>query len=313
MHVFKKLWCALFPWISVGFIALGVVQPLPSQAQSKWCRCPGGAIFEAGLVNYKGNSEREIVTRIEVQEGDPELRCGAAWIGLSEVYAKGTPYSFHLQRRSLRTVREDGCGDSPDQFASRIKTYGFVLDADSQPIREMGSTVDESTSQQLASKPGAESNANVWSSISTDTPAEPPRARPPARHDVSAPEFCRTAWVLARRDTQGHYVGLTRGIDQRETILALSKTRTIRAGELGQIEASNGRTAIVRFYSGGRVGNFSSHKTNALRRWYDDVGGPYTEMKDDLYTPLRARILEVPLDDIIEVNDYLDQQKTGSR
>ena len=311
MHVFNKGRCAVFAWISAGFIALGIVQPLPAHAQSKWCRCPGGAVLEAGLVSYKDSSEREIVTRIEVQEDDSERRCEAAWIGLSEVYPIGTPYSFHLQRRKLRTIREDGCGDSPERFVSRTKTYQFVLDADSQPVREMG-TVAEGPSQPLNSDPSVKSNANVWTSISTDTPSEPLRSQPSARQDVSTPEFCRTAWVLARRNIRGHYVGLSRGVDQRETIVALPKTDAIRAGELGQIEASNGRTAVVRFYSGGRIGNFS-HKTNAFRRWYDDVGGPYTETKDDLYTPLRARILEVPLHDIIEVNDYLDQQKTDQR
>jgi hypothetical protein len=311
MHVFNKASRGVFPWISVGFIALGIVQPFPSHAQSNWCRCPRGAVLEAGLVSYKGSSEREIVTRIEVQEDDPERRCEAVWIGLSEVYANGTPYSFHLQRRKLRTIREDGCGDSPDRFVSRTKTYGFVLDADSQPVREIG-TLAESPSQRSTSQPGVKSNANVWASISTDTPVEPVRTQPPARHDASAPEFCRTAWVLARRDITGHYVGLSRGVDQRETTVTLSKTRTVRAGELGQIEASNGHTAIVRFYSGGRIAKFS-HKANAFRRWYDDVGGPYTETKDDLYTPIRARILEVPLDDIVEVNDYLDQQKTDQR
>ena len=84
--------------------------------------------------------------------------------------------------------------------------------------------------------------------------------------------------------------------------------RAIPAGELGQIEATNGHSALVRFYAGSKAEKFA-RKRNAFRRWYDDIGGPYMEAKDDLYSPLRACILEVPLDDIIEVNDYLDQQK----
>jgi hypothetical protein len=32
------------------------------------------------------------------------------------------------------------------------------------------------------------------------------------------------------------------------------------------------------------------------------------ETEDDLYTPLRACILEVSLDDVVEINDYLDQE-----
>lgn len=311
MHAFSNARSSVFSVTSAGFLALAIVQPLPSYAQSKSCRCPGGAVFEPGMISYKGNSERETVTRIEVQDDDPGLRCEAAWIGLSEVYADGTPYSFHLRRRTLRTIREEGCGDSPNRFVSRIKTYRFVLDADSLPIRELGS-VAESGSQRLDSKAREKSNANVWSSIAMDEPVEPARTQESPTRDASAPEFCRTAWVLARRNIIGRFVGLMRGVDQRETIVALSKTRSIRAGELGQIEASNGHTAIVRFYSGGSVGKFS-RKMNAFRRWYIDTGGPYTETKDDLYTPLRARILEVPLDEIIEVNDYLDQQKTDQR
>jgi hypothetical protein len=67
--------------------------------------------------------------------------------------------------------------------------------------------------------------------------------------------------------------------------------------------------AIVRFYEGIRIEKFGKAK-NAFRQWYDNVGGPYEEAKDDLYTSVRAYIVEVALDDIIEVNDYLDQQKT---
>jgi hypothetical protein len=91
--------------------------------------------------------------------------------------------------------------------------------------------------------------------------------------------------------------------------VTLGKTHRIKAGQLGQIEAFRGHTALVRFYDGSRVEKFAKGK-NALRRWYDRTGGPYTETKDDLYTPIRACILEVSLDDLVEVNDYLDQLKT---
>jgi hypothetical protein len=283
-----------------------MLHPIKSYAQSNWCRCPGGAVFKPGLVNYKANSDRELVAKIEVNEADPEHRCEAAWIGFSEVFAEGTPYSFHLERKHLKTIREDACGESPESFVSRTKTYQFVLDADSQSIREIDS-VAEIASPPPDLRAEEKSNANVWSSISTADPVEPAKRAKPAMRGASAPEFVRTAWVLARKDIKGHYVALMHGIDQRQSIVPLSKMRTIRAGELGQIEASNGRTAIVRFYSGSRIEKFA-RKKNAFRRWYDGIGGPYTETKDDLYSPLRACILEVPLDDIIEVNDYLDQQ-----
>ena len=107
----------------------------------------------------------------------------------------------------------------------------------------------------------------------------------------------------------GHAVGLAQGLNRQETIVTLNNTRKIKTGQLGQIEASNGRTAIVRFYGGSRAGKFAPGK-NALKRWYDNIGGPYTETKDDLYSPLGACIVEVPLDDIVEVNDYFDQQNT---
>jgi hypothetical protein len=118
--------------------------------------------------------------------------------------------------------------------------------------------------------------------------------------------------VLALKDIQGHYVGLLHGGDPHERIVALNKVHLIKAGDLGQIEASNGHTAIVRFYFGGRTEE-SSRVSNVLRRWYDGTGGPYIEANDGFYTSLRARILEVQLADIEEVNDYLDRQNKDQR
>jgi len=307
MRVFSNIWYVLSPLQAMGAIVLCFLHPAVSQAQSTWCHCPGGAVLQPGLVNYKQNSEREIIIRIDVKEGDPEHRCDAAWIGFSEVYAKGTPYSFHLERTHLKTIREEGCGDSPNRFISRTKIYQFVPDADSQSTREL-TQVTETATGRPDSQPSEKTNANIWGAISTEPQIESMKNLKPTQGS-SAPEFRRTAWVLARREMKGHYVGLVRGVEQRETIIALGKTRTIRAGELGQIEASNGHTAIVRFYSASGTEKFA-HKRNTFRRWYNDIGGPYVETKDDLYSPLRACILEVSLDDIVEVNDYLDQQNT---
>ena len=306
MGAFSKTPCVLFRCL---ILSLGLLHPLASHAQSDWCRCPGGAVFQPGMVNYKGNSDRELVTRIEMKKADPDHRCEAAWIGYSEVFAKGTPYSFHLQRKHLKIIREDACGESPSRFVSRTKTYRFVLDADSQSVREVYPLAAETVRLRPDLPAGEKSNANVWDSIATTDPVDTPKRPKPATPGVSAPEFVRTAWVLARRDIKGHQVALVRGIDQRESILPLNKMRAIQAGELGQIEASSAHTAIVRFYAGSRIEKFAGQK-NAFRRWYDKVGGPYTEAKDDLFSPLRACILEVSLDDIIEVNDYLDGQKT---
>jgi hypothetical protein len=291
-------------------LSLGVLQPLTSYAQTNWCRCPGGAVLQPGLVNYKGSSDRELVTRIETREADPEHRCEAAWITYSEVFAEGTPYTFHLERKHVKTIREEACGPSPSRFVSRTKTYRFSIDVDSQSLRETEPIPAESAKSQTDLPAGEKSNENVWNSIATADPVDPRKSPKPATPGVvSVPEFVRTAWVLARKDIEGHEVALVRGIDQRESIVTLNETRAIRAGEVGQIEASNAHTAIVRFYAGSRTEKLASKK-NAFRRWYDNIGGPYTETKDDLYSPVRACIVEVPLDDIIEVNDYLDSQKT---
>jgi len=283
--------------------------PLAAHAQTDWCRCPGGAVFQPGLVHYGENSDRELVTRIEANKGDPDRRCEAAWINYSEVFTKGTPYGFHLERKHLKTIREDACGESPNLFVSRTKTYSFVPGADSQPVRELYSTASETAGLRPDLPARQKSNANVWDSIATTDPPDARRNAKPATQAVSAPEFVRTAWVLARKDIKAHYVGLVRGMDQRESIRTLNRTRAVPAGEVGQIEASNAHTAIVRFYAGSRTEKLAGKK-NILRRWYDNTGGPYMETKDDLFSPLRAYIVEVPLEDIIEVNDHMDAQKT---
>ncbi|MBV9084225.1 MAG: hypothetical protein JOZ62_16230 [Acidobacteriaceae bacterium] len=279
----------------------------PRQDQT-WCTCPEGGTIQAGAMRYDENSDREMITRIEVERNGSEARCAAVWVGFTEMHPKGTPFSFYLSRRHLREQREDGCGDSPSRFKTRSKVYRFIFDSDSTSIREMDTLAaapDTSHDGHAASK----SNANLWDSISIDDPVESEPEKKRAVANPSSPEFCRTAWVVARKDTRGHYVAITRGPDQHDNIIALHKAHRIKAGQVGQIEASNGHTAIVRFYDGSRVERFAKTK-NALRRWYDDTGGPYTEAKDDLYTPLRACILEVSLDDIVEVNDYLDEART---
>jgi hypothetical protein len=165
-----------------------------------------------------------------------------------------------------------------------------------------------SAPQPADEKTSSQSNANLWDSITPEDPLEMLKAVKGPSRSASAPEFSRSAWVFARKEIIGNYVGLVPGFDQQK-VVTLRKTHKIKAGQLGQIEALHGRTALVRFYDGSRIEKFARSK-NALRRWYDNTGGPYAETKDDLYTPLRACILEVSLDDLVEVNDYLDEQKT---
>ena len=289
--------------------ALGLLLPAPARAEERTlCTCPGGGMIEPGAVRYDGNSDRETITRIKVEERDSERHCAAIWIRHTEIYPTGTPYRFYLKRKQWREQQVDGCGDLSKPFLKATKNYQFVFDADSQSIREMQLLTSETATQSLDGKASSPSNANLWDSISLEDSDEPLKhAKRPLRN-TSAPEFSRSAWVFARKEITGRYVGLVHDLDQ-ESIVTLRKTHKIKAGQLGQIEAFKGRSALVRFYDGSRIEKFAKGK-NGLRRWYDNVGGPYTETKDDLYTPLRACILEVSLDDLIEINDYLDEEKT---
>jgi hypothetical protein len=290
---------ALWSWLA----------PTPAQADEKtWCTCPGGGILEPGAVRYEENSDREIITRIKVEDKDSERHCAAIWISHTEIYPTGTPYSFRLTRKRVQERRIDGCRDASKLFLMRTKTYEFVFDADSRSIREMQPVTPENAAQPATGKASSSSNANLWDSIVLDSSGELREDVKRPSRSASAPEFGRSAWVFARREITGYYVGLAHNLGQ-ESLVTLGKGHRIKAGQLGQIEAFRGRTALVRFYDGSRVEKFAKGK-NTLRRWYDRTGGPYTETKDDLYTPIRACILEVSLDDLVEVNDYLDQLKT---
>jgi hypothetical protein len=271
------------------------------------CTCSDGRSLEAGVVSYKQNSDRETISRIEMEMSSHGSRCRALWIGSTEIRPVGTPYQFRLERTALKEQRVYGCDYPTQLFVKRDKTYEFVFDADSQSIREMR-PLGPNGLRVPAADPRAESNANLWSSIA-DNPAGARGNRKGASQIDSTREFNRTSWVLARTRVKAHYVGVVKDPYQGEKLVTLNRTRKVKAGQLGQIEAVSAGRAIVRFYDGSRIEKFAKTR-NAIRRWYERVGGPYEETKDDLYTPLRALILEVPLDDIIEVNDYLDQKQT---
>jgi hypothetical protein len=265
------------------------------------CTCEDGRTVEAGAVSYNQNSDRETIVRIEA-EGTLR-RCRALWIGTTEIRPTGSPYDFHLERTAKRERHIYGCDYAAERFAKRAKTYQFEFDVDSVPIRE-GDIVPRVPEFDAKSK----SNANLWSSIvEIQAEANGNRKRSPQIDPTRA--FNRTSWILARADIAAHYVGVVKDADQSERLVPLNKTRAVKAGQLGQIEAMGAGRAIVRFYEGGRAGKFAG-ATNAFRRWYDKTGGPYRETKDALYTTLGASILEVSLDDIIEVNDYLDEKRS---
>jgi len=218
-----------------------------------------------------------------------------------------------------REQRFNGCDYPLDGFVKRDSTYQFEFDSDSSSIREMRPVVPSNTvpSNTAASNGGpahgpdgqSQSNKNLWDSITIEGPTGPRTARRSPPPIDPTRELNRTSWVLARKEIKAHYVGVVKDAGLNEKLVALKRTRKIKAGQLGQVEAINAGHAIVRFYEGSRVERFGEKK-NAIRHWYDECGGPYTENKDDLYTSLRAEILEVSVDDIIEVNDYMDQGKS---
>jgi hypothetical protein len=273
------------------------------------CTCSDGRSLGPGDVSYSRNSDRDVISRIE-QSNAAQGTCAGIWIASTEIHVRGTPYDFYLQRMRLRERRIDGCGDLTERFVRRTKTYTFVFDSNSNSIREMRPV--NSSSQDVHDANGeatSKSNVNLWEAIVSE---EPPTAVPAQERFLkidSGREFNRTSWVFSRKDIQGHYVAIEKDSAQNEMLVPLKKTRTVRAGQLGQIEAADSRHAIVRFYLGSRIARFAKIE-HAIQRWYDNIGGPYEETKDDLYTPIRAYIVEVALDDLIEVNDYLDQIKT---
>lgn len=292
-------------------VALGVLSTARALAlETMRCTCADGHPVETGEISYSINSDRETITRIEATGNAPDSRCKGIWVTSTRMHTRGGPYQFFLQRTTLGERRFSGCGDLDDKFVKRSKTYSFVFDSNSVSIREMRSVSPLKTSHS-AEDPKENSNQNLWNAIVVDDERgildeeEEKGSLVDSRHE----EFNRTSWVFARRNVKAHYLGILKDIDQSQHVVSLKKSHVVEAGQLGQIEATSIGRAIVRFYEGSRIEKFGKAK-NAFRQWYDNVGGPYEEAKDDLYTSVRAYIVEVALDDIIEVNDYLDQQKT---
>jgi len=307
------MWCDSFTYAHRVLLLIGITG-LACHAASKdergpeprtWCTCAGGGIIEPGAVRYEENSHRQIVTRIEVEQQGQQRRCAAIWVTFTAIRPYGDPYDFYLKRTRLREQREERCGDAPTSFVRRSKDYQFKFDGDSHSIRDMQPTLPE-PKEQRAEEARVKSNTNLWDVISSDDWVAKPRTKP--AQDTPKPEFRRTAWVITKREITARSVGLAQGVDGKQTIVALNRTRTVKPGLLGQIEASNGRTVIVRFYNRAEGEKFG-RTLMGLRRWYDKIGGPYIQTKDDLYSPVRAYDVEVFVDDIVEINDYMDSRK----
>ena len=274
------------------------------------CTCADGSSVETGGISYSLESDRKKITRLEGTGNALDSRCKGIWVHSTRIDTRGTPYRFFLQRKTLGERRLSGCEDLDEKFVKRSKIYNFVFDSDSTSIREM-QPADPQKTPHLEADPKANSNQNMWNAIIVDDEPlisdeeDEKRSRAEFRHE----EFKRTSWVFARRDIRARHLGIRRDPDQSRHIVPMKKSRVVEAGQLGQIEAARMDRAIVRFYDGSRIETFGRAK-NVFRRWYDETGGPYREVKDDLYTPVRAYIVEVALDDIIEINDYFDQRKT---
>src|SRR5262249_32593635 len=203
----------------------------------------------------------------------------------------------------------DGCEDNSERFVPRSMKYEFVFDSNAVSIREIRAVRGGGFAGLPESNPQVKSNTNLWNSITEVRSSEPDEQAKRALQVDATRAFNRRSWILARTEVTAHYVGVVTDAYGVEKLVPLKRTRKIKAGQIGQIEAVGPNRAIVRFYEGSRVAKFGK-AANGLRRWYDRIGGPYQGTKDDLYTPLRACILEVSLDDIVEINDYLDQGNT---
>jgi hypothetical protein len=280
----------------------------PSEKASR-CTCRNGQSLEVGEVSYREESGRETITRVETEAGQSEKWCRAVWVGSTEIRTTGTPYEFHLERTPLKERRTDGCEDAGERFVARSMKYEFVFDSNAVSIREIRTVGATGSAGIAASNPQVKSNANLWNSIAEVRSSESDEQAKRASQVDATRAFNRRSWILARTEVKAHFVGVVTDAYGVEKLVPLKRTRKIKAGQVGQIEAVGPNRAIVRFYEGSRVAKFGK-AANPLRRWYDRIGGPYLETKDDLYTPLRACILEVSLDDIVEINDYLDQGNT---
>jgi hypothetical protein len=280
-----------------------------STEQPARCTCENGQSLEVGAVSYREDSGRETITRVEAEGGTSGNRCRALWVGSTEIRTVGTPYEFHLERTRLKERRIDQCEYASERFVTRSTKYEFVFDSNAVSIREMRPIPAAGSAHIPESDPQVKSNSNLWNSITeVIAPGSEEHAKRAPRIDATR-AFNRRSWILARTEIQAHYVGRVRDAFGAEKLVPLKRTRTIKAGHLAQVEAVGSRRAIVRFYEGSRIGKFG-RVSKALKRWYDTIGGPYLETKDDLYTPFRTCILEVSLDDIVEINDYLDQGNT---
>ena len=296
--------------VALGLLAGGGrwMRAQTSKEAPSRCTCGSGHSLDVGAVSYCEESGRETITRIEAEPGNSDNLCRALWVDNTEIRPVGTPYEFHLERMRLNERRIGGCEDGGERFVARTTKYEFVFGEDSVSIREMrrispaGSTpIPESNSQVY-------SNSTLWRSIAEAVP--PGSGEDAKRASVDARRaFNRRSWILVRTDVKVHYVGIKRDAFGVQELVSLKKSRKVKAGQLAQIEAVGPTQAIVRFYDGSRIGKFG-RTTKPFKRWYDRIGGPYLETNDDLYTPLRAYIVEISLDDIVEINDYLDQGNT---
>ena len=254
------------------------------------CACGAGRELELGMVSYGHQSDRQRIVEIEADTGGA---CKAVSVEQAEIFPRGTPAAFYLERTSRRI--KTFCG-SMRNFVVRERSYEFVFDGrHARSISELRRVI--------ASPPAriAADNKNLWQEVIEQPVSGGLRLRGTANQHDATQEFNRGSWILTGKKIRAHTIGILQE-PGGNSVLPL-KRRAVAAGQVGQIEAVRGQFALVRFYKGSLVESFG----RSIASWWWRAGGPYGRSEDGLYTQERAEVLEVSLADIVEVNDYLDK------
>jgi hypothetical protein len=250
------------------------------------CVCAGGAAFEVGMMSYGQHGDRQRIVNVEKDRAE---QCKTLWIEATELFPKGSPNRFHIERTAREVEELSPCSHLP-KFVKPEKSYQFVLGSDSTSILEMRPISKPGPGRQLE-----RSNGNIWDAITPDGVTGPSGAASP---DPSW-EYNRTTWVLAGKKIRAYHIAIAGGVVLRQN------ARTVRAGQLGQIYVARDGAAVVRFYWGSLIEGFAGAK-DGLAHWYNQIGGPYEDSEDEFFTQVKADILEVALSDIVELNDFFD-------
>jgi hypothetical protein len=260
----------------------------------------------AGMVSYGKNSDRQQITK--VQREPSSNACAVLWIRRTEIHPRGDAYKFHLERLTLADTPVTGCRNVTDTFVDTDRSYVYAP-GDSVSIRDLPAAGTAAVPPSTRS--GGPAN-NPLDAIVPDVLDNGPNRPAVERHDATS-KYNRTTWVYAPRSIIGNRVALRLDPRGGERVVTLRSTEAIARGHVGQIEAVRDRRALVRFYAG--TPNGPSALSRLFRRWAENTGGPYVEKEDEFFSRKRAVVLEVSLEDVLELNDYLDRshiEQTGA-